>query len=236
MRGLISFLSSLLGQGRRTIIYVDGFNLYFRMLERRPDLKWLNIKEAVQRVLLPENRIVAVRYYTARVSGRLDPLAPGRQQVYLDALATIPEVSLHMGAFLSTKKWSGLVHPPAFRPNLPAPMALPWPAVVRVHKTEEKGSDVNIASHLLLDGFRNRYDVAAVLSNDTDLVEPIRIATQELRKVVGLISPVPNPAPQLRGVASFVRRLDVADLAASQFADPLPLPNGVYLAKPATWI
>jgi uncharacterized LabA/DUF88 family protein len=107
---------------------------------------------------------------------------------------------------------------------------------VRVHKTEEKGSDVNLASHLLLGGFRNDYDVAAVLSNDTDLVEPIRIATRELGKVVGILSPVTSPAPQLRSVASFLRHIKVSDLASSQFPNPILLPDGTALAKPPTWI
>ncbi|WKA26219.1 NYN domain-containing protein [Bradyrhizobium roseum] len=220
----------------RTIIYVDGFNLYYRMLEQRPDLKWLDIKQVAEKTLRPENQVIGVRYYTARVSGRHDPQAPGRQQVYFDALSTIPEISLHMGNFLSAKKFAGLVHPPSFRPHLAAPLPQPWPVVVRVHKTEEKGSDVNLASHLLLGAFRNDYDVAAVLSNDTDLVEPIRIATRELGKVVGLLSPVSAPAPQLRAVSSFVRHIKISDLASSQFPDPIILPDGTALIKPATWV
>jgi uncharacterized LabA/DUF88 family protein len=220
----------------RTIIYVDGFNLYYRMLEKRPDLKWLDIKQVAEKTLRPENQIIGVRYYTARVSGRHDRLAPGRQQVYFDALSTIPEISLHMGNFLSTKKFAGLVHPPAFRPHLATPLPQPWPVVVRVHKTEEKGSDVNLASHLLLGAFRDDYDVAAVLSNDTDLVEPIRIATQELGKVVGLLSPVSVPAPQLRAVSSFVRHIKISDLLSSQFPDPIILPDGTALIKPPTWV
>lgn len=220
----------------RTMIYVDGFNLYYRMLEKRPDLKWLNIKQVAEKVLRPENQIIGIRYYTARVSGRIDPHAPARQQIYFDALATIPEISLHMGSFLSSRKFAGLVHPPSFRPPLAQQLPQPWPAVVRVHKTEEKGSDVNLASHLLLGAFRNAYDVAVVLSNDTDLVEPIRIATQELGKVVGLMSPVDNPAPQLRAVASFLRHIRISDLATSQFPNPVRLPDGRNLVRPATWV
>ena len=124
----------------RTIVYIDGFNLYFRLLQKRPALKWLNIKVLAEHVLKPTNQIVAVRYYTARVSGRRDPLGPARQQIYLDALATVPEISVHMGMFLSSEKFAGMVHPPEFRPaaNLPQP----WPDVVKVLKIEEKGSDV----------------------------------------------------------------------------------------------
>jgi hypothetical protein len=88
-----------------------------------------------------------------------------------------------------------------------------------VIKVEEKGSDVNLASHLLLDAFQNNFDVAAVLSNDSDLVEPIRIVTQVIGKPVGLLSPVSNPTPDLRRVSGFIRRISPGDLAASQFPD-----------------
>ena len=74
----------------RTIIYVDGFNLYFRLLEKRSALKWLDVKTLAGKLLNPLNKIVGVKYYTARVSGRIDPLAPARQQIYLDALRTVP--------------------------------------------------------------------------------------------------------------------------------------------------
>jgi hypothetical protein len=47
-----------------------------------------------------------------------------------------------------------------------------------VLKVEEKGSDVNLGCHLLLDAFQNNFDVAAALSNDSDPVEPIQIGTQ----------------------------------------------------------
>jgi len=220
----------------RTIVYVDGFNLYYRLLQRRPDLKWVNPKLLAEQALSPQNQIVQVRYYTARVSGRTDLTAPARQQVYRDALATVPEISIHMGTFLASTKFAGLVHPPEFRPHLPAPMPVPWPDVVKIHKTEEKGSDVNLASHLLLDAFRGNFDVAAVLSNDSDLVEPIRIATQELGQVVGLLTPVGNPNPQLRQASRFVRHLRAGHAAAAQFSDPIILPDGKQIVKPVKWI
>ena len=95
-------------------------------------------------------------------------------------------------------------------------MPQPWPDVVKVLKVEEKGSDVNLACHLLLDAFQGNFDVAAVLSNDSDLVEPMRIVTQVLRKPVGLLSPVSNPNPELSRASSFIRRLSLSDLAAAR--------------------
>lgn len=218
----------------RTIVYVDGFNLYFRILRRYPSCKWLNLKLLATNLLSQNNDIVAVKYYTARVSGRLDPDAPRRQQIYWDALQTIPEVSIHQGMFLTSEKWSGLVHPPEFLPS--ASIDRPWPDVVKILKVEEKGSDVNLASHLLFDAFRDKYDVAVVLSNDSDLVEPIRIATQDMKKIVGLISPVRSPNPELESVSSFIKRIRHKHLLSSQFSNTLQLANGRSLAKPVEWI
>jgi NYN domain len=200
-----------------------------------PSLKWLNIRKLGEALLNPSNVIVGVKYYTARVSGHIDAGAPARQQVYFDALATVPNISVYMGSFLLSKKFAGLVKPPEFRPHLSVPLPQPWPDVVKVVKVEEKGSDVNLACHLLFDAFQNNFDVAAVLSNDSDLFEPIRIVTQVLGKPVGLLSPVPNPTPQLRSVSSFIRRISVSDLRASQFPNPVIRADGSTLTRPPTW-
>lgn len=218
----------------RTIVYVDAFNLYFRLLHKQPECKWLNVRTLVERILNPANNVTAIKYYTADVSGRLDADAPRRQKIYFDALSTIPGLEIHKGMFLAQKKFAGLVYPPDFRPQYAMPQ--PWPDVVKVHKIEEKGSDVNLASHLLFDAFRDRYDVAVVISNDSDLVEPIRLVSQEMGKPVGLLSPVPSPNPQLQAAATFVRRIHHADLLASQFPNPVIMPDGTELTRPMTWV
>ena len=63
--------------------------------------------------------------------------------------------------------------PQIFRP-ISATHAAPTPVVAYVWKTEEKGSDVNLGAHLVRDAFLKKFDIAAVLTNDTDLAEPIR--------------------------------------------------------------
>lgn len=219
---------------RKTIVYVDGFNLYHRQLERQRALRWLNVKALAEHILGNENDIFRVKYYTARVSGAVDPQTPRRQQIYLDALATVPEISVFFGRFLHSEKWAGLVHPPQFRPP-DTPLVEPWPDVVKVRKIEEKGSDVNLASHLIRDAFTDAFEVAAVISNDSDLVEPIRIVTEEVGKPVGLITPVKRPNPELERVASFIRRIRLQHLKASQFPDPLARNPDVPLHKPPTW-
>ncbi|MBY0491147.1 MAG: NYN domain-containing protein [Gemmatimonadaceae bacterium] len=208
----------------RTFVYVDGFNLYYRALQRGP-YKWLDLKTLFAGLLSPENRIDAIRYYTANISGKRDPHAPNRQHAYLRALSTIPEVSIHRGNFLVSEKWAALAQPPQM-------MVRPSPVTALVVKTEEKGSDVNLASHLIRDAFLDRFDVAVVVSNDTDLVEPIRIVAQEVGKPVGLVSPSDKPAKSLVQVASFVRHLSNSRLAAAQFPEVIP---GTPIRRPAAW-
>ena len=94
---------------------IDGFNLYYRLLKDNPSLKWLDLRALSAQLLQPQNQIQTVRYYTARISGRVDPTAPARQQVYLDALQTVPEITIHLGNFLITKPWAGLVHLPQMK-------------------------------------------------------------------------------------------------------------------------
>ncbi len=117
-------------------------------------------------------------------------------RAYLGALQSVPEIAIHYGNFLSTEKWAGIVHPPKTKP--PVPFTPPFPDVIKVWKTEEKGSDVNLGCHLVRDAFQGSYDAAAVLSNDTDLVEPIRIVTQELGLPSGLSLLFPNRPPVSR--------------------------------------
>jgi len=187
---------AFLGAGPlRTFIYVDGFNLYNRALKDTP-YKWLDLRALCGHLLAPANQILAIKYYTARVSGDRDPDQPRRQQVYFKALETLPEVSIHYGKFLPKK----------IRRPLGTPIA-GLPKFVEVHTVEEKGSDVNLAAHLVRDGFRNFFDVAVVLSKDTDLIEPMRIVRHELNKPVGMICPDKDAPQGLRDVASFVRHI-----------------------------
>jgi|PersoiStandDraft_1058852.scaffolds.fasta_scaffold141252_2 uncharacterized LabA/DUF88 family protein len=65
------------------------------------------------------------------------------------------------------------------------------PTMVRVLRSEEKGTDVNLAAHLVHDAHRNRFEAAAVISNDSDLKEAVRIVRREVGKVVGVFTPEP---------------------------------------------
>lgn len=88
-------------------------------------------------------------------------------------------VETYRGHFLSHAK---------LRP-LKAPCSQCGKTKVEVVITEEKGTDVNLATHLVYDSCNDAFDVAAVLSNDSDLVTPIVFAREKCGKVVGVINP-----------------------------------------------
>jgi uncharacterized LabA/DUF88 family protein len=213
----------------RTAVYVDAFNLYFGCLKGTP-YKWLNLLEFARLTYpLPRNEICLVRYFTARVKARPnDPMQPIRQNTYLRALETIPNLSIHEGHYLETHPVMRLLNPPTH--------GSPF---VQVIKTEEKGSDVNLAAHMLVDGFRDRYDVAVVLSNDSDLVEPIRLVRNELQKRVLVLFPCSLPGRkssiELKRAASRADQVQPALLQQSQFPDQVIDSQGRTITKPTGW-
>ena len=207
----------------RTYVYVDGFNLYYGAVRGTP-YKWLNIRR-LSELLLPGHSIEAVKYFTARVSARKDdPQKPSRQQIYLRALRTLPGLEIVYGSFLSHDVMMLLAGP--------APGA---PRFVKVTKTEEKGSDVNLATHLMHDAYLRRFDSAVLVTNDSDLLEPIRIVRRELNLEVGILNPHnQNPSRVLLQHASFVKQIRAGALRASQFADELTDIKGLF-RKPRAW-
>lgn len=110
---------------------------------------------------------------------------------------------------------------------------LPDALVAEFHTMEEKGSDVNLAAHLLNDAWLGLFDAAMVISNDTDLVTPIRMVTVERNRPVFIACPGRwQIAPQLRAAATYVRHIRTAVLKAAQL--PVTIPE-IGISKPANW-
>jgi len=152
---------------RKTNVYVDGFNLYYGCVKGTP-YRWLNISKLCT-LLLPGHSINRIRYFTALVTPTPnDPQLLQRQLTFIRALRTIPNLSVHYGLFMTHSVWRPLANPQTTGPNM-----------VEILDTKEKGSDVNLATYLLMDGFKREYEMAVVISNDSDLVEPIKLVTSE---------------------------------------------------------
>ena len=209
----------------QTIVYIDGFNFYYGAIKGTPH-KWLDV-EALCRRLLPRDRLIKIRYFTARVSARPDDLQqPVRQETYLRALATLPLVDIHYGYFVTR------------------PVRLPRATrqhgeseTVEVLKTEEKGSDVNLATHLLLDACKGRCDTAVVVSNDSDLAQAIHAAQSELGIKVGIVNPHPRDrrSRELRRLnCSFYRQVPRQLLAEAQLP-PVVRDSKGPIRKPEGW-
>jgi hypothetical protein len=233
----------------RVGVYVDGFNLYFGAREQcgagTAGWRWLDVRSLVADALPSAWRedgaaIERVVYCTARVSGIDDPSTPRDQNVYLRALRASGSVDhIEFGNFVRRVKPALL----AVRDQRGRPVLVwsRWPVMVQgdlgeevndarflvsVLNREEKGSDVNVATHLLLDVLRGRVDAAVVVSNDSDLELPLRLAREQVS--VGLINPSPKQlAGKLRGGSAdgvgghWWERLSVDAYKAHQLPDPV---------------
>lgn len=203
----------------RTYVYIDGFNLYYGALKADSALRWLNV-DALCRAYFPKLNIQAIKYFTAKITAKPgDPSQEQRQNFYLRALKTIPHLSIYYGHFLSS--------------NVRRPLS-DGSGMVNVVKTEEKGSDVNIACHLLHDAHLNKFDVAIVVSNDSDLLCPIQMVRNYLHKKVGLLNPHKNPSRELLKNSDFMKPIRRGALASAQFPDIMTDKQGTF-HKPKEW-
>ena len=210
-------------------IYVDGFNLYYGALRGTP-YKWLNLA-AMGQLLLPSQEINRIRYFTANILPYShDPQVSDRQEIYLRALRTIPNLTIHYGRFSAH---------PITAPRYPLVYSDPTgpPEMVSVLKTEEKRSDVNLATLLLVDCFDNDFDAAVVITNDSDLALPIEYVVSRFGKSVGVISPHSKSRTSLeliRAASWHYRQINRSVLARSQFPATLRDEQGEF-RKPARW-
>lgn len=207
-----------------TNLYIDGFNLYNRAVKHTP-FKWLDLRKLAE-TLFPHDRIQQICYFTALVRPRPnDPHQTERQDAYLRALATLPGLEVHYGEFRERIKSRPLARP---RPDLPN--------YVRIRDTEEKGSDVNLATRLLVGAFTGDYRQAVVVSNDSDLAAPIRYVSHDLGLRVVVVNPDANTNTHndLVKSATYVKRLWKSHLRNSQLPPTLTDPHGL-ITKPVAW-
>jgi hypothetical protein len=224
---------------QRVYVYVDGFNLYYGSLQATP-FRWLDLGELCKR-LFPTDTVALIRYYTADVPALPeDPAAAYRQREYLRALATIPNLTIKRGFFRVRPKRQQRVLPLyAPNPHLPNPSN----EYVAVWRKEEKGSDVNLATDLLMDAAVPRFDAAWVISNDADLAWPIERVRLDYKLPVGVFKPA-RPAgypgenrpdsPQLLTAATEFRRLKARHLVGCMFPSEMHDAYGP-IRKPAGW-
>jgi uncharacterized LabA/DUF88 family protein len=215
---------------KNTFVYIDGFNFYYGAVKNSP-YKWLDLVK-LSKLLMAGDDVLKVKYFTAKVRPMNDPMRPRRQEVYWRALKTLysDEIEIIKGHFRTDPK----KFPKAIRDKkgkFQSSLKLVW-----VMKTEEKGSDVNLAVHLVNDAWNNCYDQALVISNDTDLAESIRIVKNDLGKEIFLANPFyrikRRSAQFLRALKVQTRNIREKQLKTCQLPDQIP---GTKIHKPNTW-
>ena len=153
----------------RVVVYIDDFNLYFGMVEAGfNNCKWLNIEKLVQSYLTANQQLVAIKFFTSRISH--NPQKQKRQSTYLEALQTT-SVKIIYGLYKAKNiECDNCGHN--------------W------FVSNEKMTDVNIATHLIIDAYQDLFDTAILISGDSDLVPPIKAIHENFpKKVVSVFFP-----------------------------------------------
>ena len=207
----------------RTIVYVDGFNLYYGALRATPRLKWLDI-EKFCRLLRPSDDIRMIRYFSALVTGPTKP----NQEAYLKALSTTPLVTVILGKFKLK--------------NVKCGVAACSTAGSKWFKIpEEKRTDVNIAVFMVDDAYQDACDQLIIFSGDSDLVPAVNmIRTRHPQKKIIVYVPSQNlirgAAVELRTAAHRHRTLPLNLLPLAQFPNQIPDGAGGFITRPAAWV
>lgn len=244
----------------RVGVYADGFNVYYggRGLCGRgtPGWRWLDLRSLANTLIAarrnwPGTSVDRLVYCTARIDQATNPSGFIDQDVYLKALKggqVVDEIEL--GYYVARVKQAPMATRGRGGSGVPQLVRPRWPIMVQDNtgtafpdavfmvsyaNREEKGSDVNVASHLLVDVLTQRVDAAVVISNDSDLRFPVQLARDNVP--VGVVNPSPNRmAGALQGKPDtgagrhWWYQLTAADLKGHQ----LPDPTGGY-RKPAGW-
>jgi len=200
---------------KRVVAYIDGYNLYFGLREQGwKRFYWLNLQRLAEQFLKPKQALIETKYFTTIIKYPDDKRR--RQQVFLEALQTLPNLSVFYGHFLSdpiTCRNCGHTY--------------------TTH--HEKMTDVNISVELMKDAFQDRFDTAFLISADSDLVSPIRTVQQLFpKKRVISIFPPGRFSSALKRVSAGTLRIGHVELARSLFPDQV-IKEGIILERPASW-
>lgn len=207
----------------KTIIYIDGFNLYYRL--KNTPYKWLDLQKVCKAYLNPtQHNIIKIKYFTALVKGKSkDHSNIHRQHKYLQALKTIENLEIIFGQFKKRQMTGIHIHYEKGR-------YVEGSELVTINKWEEKESDVNIATHVVAD--MSQHDCAVLISNDTDLKTPLRYVKEKLKKKVGVITPYRNIHKDLISVSHFQKRISNQVLQKCQFPEKMKDAKGFFFCPP----
>lgn len=197
-------------------IYIDGFNLYFGLKDKGwKRYYWLNLVTLSRKFLKPDQTLNQVKYFTSRIS--LPPDKAKRQNDFIEALETLSEVNIYYGKYQKNDvKCTKCGH--------------------IMYKPSEKMTDVNIAVEMLADAFKNDYDVAILISADSDLTGPIKhIRKLYPDKQIIVAFPPSRFSYELKNIAHATFSIGRKKIAESVFPDDVIKSDGYILRRPTKW-
>ena len=200
----------------RLVAYIDGFNLYFGLKDKGwRRYYWLNIQNLCFNLLKFNQFLEGTKYFTARITDPPDKRK--RQSTYIEALSTLNNFEIYYGKYQLNSWKCNRCHSSIDVPN-------------------EKMTDVNIAVELLTDAFQNKFDVALVLSADSDLIAPIK-KTKELfpSKKIVIAFPPRRHSVALTKVADAYFTIGRKKIADSVFPQRVRKKDGFTIECPERW-
>jgi len=215
---------------KKTIVYVDGGNLYFG-LARPAGVKWLDLMALARRLLSEEHEIDHVVYFASRVIDKTaDHHKSARQDKYFDALRNRPGIEIVEGRYHEQKEKSH----PASESCLACDKRLP-DGRVRVFRITEKLTDVNIAVRILSDAYEHRADSYVVISGDSDLSPVVKTVRYGIGSQVLVFNPQKGICNDLRQYATFYRNIDPSIAADCRLPESFHALDGRTIHCPVGW-
>lgn len=203
---------------QRVMVFVDGFNLYYGLRsEHGRKYHWLDLEKLATNLLKKDRQtLVCVKYFTARV--RNDPAAQLRQSEYLDALAThCTKLDVINGRFQE-------------KPQICKGCGKRWVSY------EEKETDVSIAIALVEHGVRDDFDVAMIISGDSDLCPAVRSLRRLYpEKHVIVAFPPARWSTDLKNAALAAFPIGQAKIRQSQLPTEVRTEKGRSFKRPGYW-
>jgi uncharacterized LabA/DUF88 family protein len=227
---------------KKTIIYIDGYNLYYSRLKNTP-FKWLDIVTLFRDQLLkqqdPSAEVVAVKYFTAPVMARYARHGTTSEQAqtqYLRALQASHECIEVINGFH--------IFEPTKLPTFLKGAAANKQDLSPVWMIEEKQTDENLSLQVYRDAIKGHCEQVVICSNDSDVEPVLKLLAQDTPEVtVGLVLPLREPGLDARrisnkrlvGKSDWVRHyIRDEELARSQLPQNVAT-NKKPACKPAHW-
>ncbi|MFH0793784.1 MAG: NYN domain-containing protein, partial [bacterium] len=204
---------------KRAVAYIDGFNLYYGLIEAQFErYRWLDLRGMVASVVPDGQELILVKYFTTHISASLrDPGKAKRQLTYLEALQAYSKIQIILGNFMK-------------KPTVCPKCACQYWVM------NEKKSDVNLATHLIADAIDDIYDVAYVVSGDSDLSDAIRMVRRRYAdKSVFVWFPPGRASTDLTSAASQSGIIGKKRFSRNQLPPQIRKADGFILEKPAEW-